>query len=119
MRKLLLGIFCTIPSVFASTPNIIEANKVSSYVDQHISVCGQVAQVKKGKTQTYLNIGEKYPNQKITFLIWDSDLEPFQEKFISLHKLNHQKICAKGKITQYKKQFQLAIFEPENLWLSK
>ncbi|WP_439241908.1 hypothetical protein [Lonepinella sp. BR2474] len=95
----------------------IETYKAGLYLNQETTVCGRAVEVTKGKKQTFINIDGKYPNQKITFLIWDSNLSEFLNKYSSLSTLTNERVCAKGKIIKYKKQFQIIVNETKNMWV--
>lgn len=96
---------------------IIEDYKAGFYTEQYKTVCGTIFELKFREKMTYLNLGGKYPKHKIAFVIWKEQLTEIQSKFGNLEKLNKQRICAKGKIKEYKGYLQLSIKNSESIWI--
>ncbi|WP_061038153.1 hypothetical protein [Vibrio coralliirubri] len=97
----------------------IEAYKAPFHVGETVMACGEVVQVSKGKKAHYLNLDNKYPNQTLTVLIWDNNLQGFKARFGELSQLEDQRVCARGKITEYKNSLQIQVSNPQFLRLMK
>lgn len=118
MKKSLASLMLLLSaSIQATEIDVVEDNKAVFYVNKSKMVCGKVHQVKKSKQQTYINLGGAYPHQNIAFLVWDSDLPPFKVKFGELDSLQQQRVCARGKIEDYKGKLQIIVKEPNFLRL--
>ncbi|GKW54107.1 hypothetical protein NCCP2140_31600 [Pseudoalteromonas sp. NCCP-2140] len=113
-----ISILTLLISAQAQEPKI-EAFKAPFHVGKSVMACGEVAQVSKGKKATYLNLDKEYPNQSLTILVWDSNLAPFEERFGNLKRLSGERICARGKISEYKNTLQIKVSNPQFLRLMK
>lgn len=113
--KIILVVFLSMPTAFASSS--INANKAPFHVNESLLVCGIVFEVRDLNKRMLINLGNKYPNQNITFLIWKSDLDMFNKKFGSLFLLENKKICGFGKIEEYKGHLQIIIKKEQYLRL--
>ena len=84
-------------------------------VDQHIGdsviVCGKVFSSRymsnAEKTPTFLNIGAKYPDQKLTVVIWGE----VRKQFPGMPEQDYynKEICITGKLELYKEKPQIVI----------
>lgn len=63
-------------------------------------VCGFVAEVKDFEGGTYLNIGNSYPNQEISIVVW---------KEHNLGNFLNSSVCTTGVIQQYKNSLQVNV----------
>ena len=87
----------------------IEAKESKPYFGQYVTACGTVVQVKKMSKMTYLNIDYRYPNQSLTLLVWDTNINTFNKKFGNLTSLVNKRVCAIGDITKYKGKLQIHV----------
>lgn len=80
--------------------------------------CGKVYGVKKVNKATYLNIDGIYPNQRITFVIWDrafsKDINP--ERYLK-ENFFHKNICVNGKHSEYNGKPQIEINNLSDIFL--
>lgn len=113
--KVILIFFILIPMAFASSS--INANKAPFHLNESLLVCGVALEIKKLNKRVIINLDDNYPNQNITFLIWDSDLNIFNNKFGSLFLLKNKRICGFGKIEEYKGHLQIIIKKEQYLRL--
>lgn len=97
----------------------IDSAKAAFYVGREAMVCGPVHEVTKFSKGTYLNIGSRHPRQHIAFLVWDSDLPRFKERFGSLAVFEGAQACARGVIESYKGALQMKVSNPQFLRLMK
>lgn len=87
----------------SSAQDTISANQARGHVGQFERVCGLVASThfashSKGHP-TFLNVGQPYPNEVFTVVIWDRD----REKFGSPEAIYENKnICVTGTIGLYR-----------------
>ena len=121
MRKALVIMLCGLGFSFGTGASElrIEAYKAPFHVGKTVMACGDVAQVSKGKKAHYLNLDKRYPNQSLTVLVWDNNLEAFEQRFGKLTKFKNQKVCARGKIIEYKNSLQIQVSNPQFLRLMK
>lgn len=97
----------------------VDSTKAAFYVGREAMVCGTVHEVTKFSKGTYLNIGARHPRQHITFLVWDSDLPKFNERFGSLAVFDGAQACARGTVESYKSALQMKVSNPQFLRLMK
>ena len=112
MRFIFIFFLLVTPSLFAQD-TVISVNEVRDYIGQEVTVQGKVEQVVhltsvRGKP-TYFNMGGKYPKQKLTLLLWDSD----EHKFIKGAQFYEGKtIKVIGLIETYRGKPQIVISDP-------
>lgn len=103
----------------AQAEKMIESSKAAFYVGQDRMVCGAVHEIKTFSKGTYISVGGKYPYQHITFLVWDKDVNKFNERFGSLSVFMGSNACARGAIESYKNTLQIKVSNPTFLRLIK
>ena len=102
----------------ASEPRI-EARRAAFHVGETVMACGTVIQVANNKKAHYINLHNRYPNQTLSILIWNNNLDGFEQKFGKLNRFENQQVCARGKITEYKNILQMQVSNPQFLRLMK
>ena len=85
----------------------IEPKDVKSYVGQKVKVCGELAQIKDFKKGIYLNIDNDFPNQSITFVVWESGIPKIEKEWGSFRGLRTKTVCATEKVSSYKGSFRI------------
>jgi hypothetical protein len=94
----------------------ISTDSVANYIGKTVKVCDKVygTHVSKGeKKVTSLNLGADYPSQKLTVVIFESDLSKFSYKPEIF--LKDKNVCVKGKVMTYKEKPQIIVNDPANL----
>lgn len=104
--------------VYADEPRI-EAYQSAFHVDKTVMACGKVVEVKMNAKLTYLNLDKPFPDQTLGLLIWEDKIPEFETKFGNLSTLQNQRVCARGKITEYKDSLQMKLTNPQFLRLMK
>lgn len=89
----------------------IDAKQASQHVGERAIVCGQVAQVKEFSKGYYLNLGNSYPHQDATVLVWSSNVD----KFDNLTSFEGNPICVDGMINTYKGVPQIEMKSPSQI----
>ena len=112
MRKVLLTL-CLIGSAAfsssAATKEMIDAANARVYLGNEVTVCGAVAEISDFSRGYYLNIGNSFPHQAITFVVWSNSVNNVRKKLGDFSDLIGTELCATGKITEYKNRLQLTI----------
>jgi DNA/RNA endonuclease YhcR with UshA esterase domain len=94
----------------------IKLEDVSEHTGDSVSVCGLVADMRyfeNSKNQpTFLNIGNTYPNQKLTVVIWGSVKTQFKEP---IENLKGKQICITGRIILFKERPEIVIENPDQI----
>ena len=81
----------------------IPAKDAYKYVGESVEVCGKVVEIfRHNNGHVFLNIDGRYPNQKISFVIWNK----YTKNFRGL-RLKNKKICVKGLIREYRGRLQI------------
>ncbi len=58
---------------------------------------------------TFLNIGENYPNQKLTVVIWGETRKQFTG---NIEDMKDKEICITGRIILFKERPEIIIYTP-------
>ena len=105
------------PKTIEAKYKVISVAKAKKNIGKYRTVVGRVSGTKyanrsNGKP-TFLNIGGKYPKQKMTVVIWGDDLWRFSFK---PHKRYRQKkIAVSGKIVKYGGKPQIKVTSPSQI----
>ena len=94
----------------------LTAEETSKHGDENGTVCGLVASAHfanrtKGQP-TFLNLGEPYPDQVFTAVIWGSDRSKFGSPETSL---NGKQICVTGRIQLYRSKPEMVVHDTNQL----
>lgn len=123
MKKIIFTltfVYCLISSVFAANAiPTIDSSKAAFFVGQEVMVCGHVSEIKPFNKGTYINVGPKFPNQHLTFVIWDSVEQDVKKRFGGLYVFLGNQACALGTIETYKNKLQIKVTNPQFLRLMK
>ena len=74
----------------------ISIGQAQTFVGQQKTVCGEVVQTVTRKGYTYVNFGDRYPNQTFHLFITNP------KRYNNLGSLTNRTVCASGKIELYK-----------------
>lgn len=94
----------------------ITARQAKDHIGEVQTVCGKVVSARwashsKGEP-TFLNLDEPYPHQIFTILIWGKDRPKFGAPEA---KYNGKSVCVTGKITEYRREPEMAATEPAQI----
>lgn len=118
IKQVLAGfVFLSLASTVIASP--IPSAKAAFHVGEDVMVCGDVKDVKILKMRTVMNLGKKYPHEDLSILIWDTDAEPFRNKFGDLRKFYGKRVCVQGTIETYRDHLQIKATNPTLLRLMK
>ena len=108
---LIVTLFLSTVSIHAKAQAKITAAEASKHVGDSVIVCdkayGGIYLDKSKDGFTFINIGAKYPDQKLTLVIKGDVRKTFS--FVPEKVLSDKNICVKGKITEYKGKPQIMI----------
>ena len=100
----------------ANAQTTIKLEEAGQHIGDSVTVCGLVADMRyfeNSKNQpTFLNIGESFPNQKLTVVIWGSVKAGFKEP---VEILKGKQICITGRIILFKERPEIVIENPEQI----
>lgn len=119
MKILIAFLFSLFSYTLCHAEEKIEAFKSAFYVDKTVMACGQLVQIKDMNGRYYLNLDKNYPNQSLTLLLWNKDYHWFESKFGNMNNLIGYRLCARGKIEEYKNNLQMHLTNPQYLRLIK
>jgi len=118
MKNIGVVLFSVMITGICCAQTSIKLDDVSKHTGDSVSICGLVADLRyfeNAKNQpTLLNIGEVYPNQKLTVVIYGDVRKAFAT---AVEDLNHKQICITGTITLFKERPQIIIAQPEQIKL--
>jgi DNA/RNA endonuclease YhcR with UshA esterase domain len=115
MKPLVFIVFCLLcVSVKAQTS--IKLDEVSKHIGDSVTVCGKVSDMRyfenSNKQPTFLNMGDKYPNQQLTVVIWGETRKLFAGK---VDDMKGKDICITGRIILYKEKPEIVIEKTEQI----
>jgi DNA/RNA endonuclease YhcR with UshA esterase domain len=89
--------------------NEISAKEAVFKIGQPVVACAEVKEVTSFSKGTYLNFDDKYPNQSLTIVIWDSRKQKIVSKLGRLDELIGLELCISGKVTEYRGRHQIIL----------
>jgi hypothetical protein len=87
--------------------NYIYSNQALSHIGQSVTVCGYVAQIVPSQGKTYINLGNRYPQQELGIIIWDNNMEQVKKVL----DYGGKTLCVYGEVTTYKNLPQIELSE--------
>lgn len=99
------------PTQVITPSDSIRSSDTYKFIGEKKTICGTVAQVKDFSRGIYLNLGAAYPNQDASIVVWDDNINNFD----NLHYYEGSEICVNGSITEYKNTPQIALSSPSQL----
>ena len=72
--------------------------------------------IRTENTPTFLNIGAKYPDQKLTIVIWGDIRKKLQGNPEEVFK--NKEVCVIGRLETYKDKPQIVIQKPDQISIS-
>ena len=94
----------------------IKLDEISKHIGDSVTVCGIVADMRyferSRNKPTFLNIGDKYPKQQLTVVIWENVRLLFSSK---IDDLKDKQICITGRIIMYKDKPEIVIDSPSQI----
>ena len=99
-------------STVKSNISQIDAKQAAQHIGEQTIVCGDVAQVKEFSKGYYLNLGNTFPHQDATVLVWSSNVD----KFDDLSSFEGNSICVKGMINTHKGVPQIEMRSPSQIY---
>mgnify|MGYP006198258059 FL=1 len=97
----------------------IYSGKAAFHVGEAVMACGKVSEVRPFNKGYYLNLGDTYPKQHLSLLVWQNKTPAFTERFGALQVFTGKEVCARGTITEYHGQLQMVMTNPQFLRLMK
>jgi len=98
----------------------INLDEVGKHNGDSVKVCGHIYDtyyaVRTENTPTFLNMGAKYPDQKLTVVIWGDIRKKFEGNPEEVFK--NKKVCVVGKLETYKDQPQIVIQKTDQISIS-
>jgi ribosomal protein L31 len=112
MKKIISSTFVlsTLFSYSAFAQLKIESNNAPFYEGKNVIACGELKQVTRFKRGLYLNLDANYPRQSLTLVVWEDDLSDFNNRYGAPEKLINDRVCGKGKVTDYKGRSQISLY---------
>lgn len=117
MRKHLNILFLFFIASVTHAATTISSKEVPFHQGENIVACGVLEEVSHFKKGVYLNMDAAYPNQSMTFVVWEGDLAEFNQKFGNLNELIGQNICGSGVVKEYKGRSQIHLYNAFSLKL--
>jgi hypothetical protein len=113
----LLGLVLSAGVVASAQVRTIPAADAAKHVGDSVTICDKVYSARwleNAKNQpTFLNLGETYPNQLLTVVIWEDVRKSLGYK--PEEKLMDKKVCVTGKIEEFRGKPQIVLHQPAQL----
>jgi micrococcal nuclease len=113
----LLGLGLSAGIMASAQVRTIPAADAAKHVGDSVTVCDKVYSARwleNAKNQpTFLNLGEAYPNQLLTVVIWENVRKSFGYK--PEEKLMDKKVCVTGKIEEFRGKPQIVLHQAAQL----
>lgn len=95
----------------------ISLDEVKQHMGDSVQVCGKVSSTRflesANGTPTLINLGQPYPNEKLTLVIYGENRAKFNEKPELAWK--EKTICVTGKIVEYRGKPQIVVIAAEQV----
>ncbi len=116
MKPLLFALFSIFCVAGVKAQTNIKLEEVGKHIGDSVTVCGKVSGMRyfenSSKQPTFLNIGDNYPNQQLTVVIWGETRKLFAGK---IEEIKGKNICITGRIILYKEKPEIVIERPEQI----
>jgi DNA/RNA endonuclease YhcR with UshA esterase domain len=113
MRRIFITIFTLFITGLVNGQTTIKLEEISQHIGDSVIVCGKVEDIRYFETSknqpTLLNIGDKFPKQLLTVVIWGNVRAEFKNK---PEEMQDKQVCVTGRITLYKEKPQIIIDNP-------
>jgi hypothetical protein len=117
MKKIVLFLAAYLLSITAFAQLAIKPEDAAKHIGEKVTVCGKIYSGKflenAKKQPTFLNMGDKYPNQPLTIVIW-GDLRS-KMNYKPEERYADQQVCVTGVIVLYKEKAQIEVIEEAQL----
>ena len=91
----------------------IDAKDALQYVGKKVTACARVYAIRASDKITQINVGDKFPNNPLTIVIFAKSYQNFKTKPEEMYK--DKNICVKGKIETYQGKAQIVVEQPEDI----
>ena len=98
---------------FSSAQQKISDADVMKHINKEVVYCNKVYGNYVSKKVVLLNLGAKYPDQKLTVAIFQSDWKKFSYKPAEF--LKDKTICVSGKLIMYKDKPEIIVNHPKQI----
>jgi hypothetical protein len=117
MKKVFILIAVWLFSATAFGQLVITPEDAAKHVGEKVTVCGKIYGGKflenAKKQPTLLNMGDKFPNQLLSIVIW-GDLRA-KLSYKPEERYTNQQICVTGTITLFKEKVQIEVTEESQM----
>jgi DNA/RNA endonuclease YhcR with UshA esterase domain len=116
MKPIVILLISILSTVAVQAQSNIKLDEVSKHIGDSVTVCGKVSDVRffenSNRQPTFLNIGDKYPNQQLTLVVWGETRKLFTDK---PEDMKGKDICITGRIILYKEKPEIVIEKPAQI----
>lgn len=79
------------------------------HTGKSVVACGLIKEIVPFKSGVYLNMDKHHPHQSLTLVVWDDDLNEFENRHGELNKLINSRACASGRVKMYRGRSQISL----------
>ncbi len=97
----------------AEYTNGVAINDVAKYIGKKVTICARIYGIRSTEKITQINLGDKFPNNPLTVVIFASSYKNFKGSLEDLFK--DKNVCVKGKVEQYKGKTQIIVEQPADI----
>lgn len=95
-------------SVSAET-KIISPSDAKNFIGKEVKVCGEYVYLKEFSKGIYMSLDDKFPNESMTLILWDSILPKIENKWGELPTFKNKQVCGTGNLSNYKGHYRISI----------
>lgn len=100
-------------SVTSGYKNGIDVNDAMKHLGKKVTVCSKVFGIRATDKITQINLGQKFPNNPLTIVIFASSYKNFKTPPAELY--TDKNLCVQGKVEEYKGKAQIIVDKPEDI----
>lgn len=93
--------------------NGIDISEVKNNLGKEVTVCSKVYSLRSTEKITQINLGDKFPNNLLTMIIFGGNYAKFKSNPAELFA--NKNICVTGKIEEYKGKLQIIVENPGDI----
>lgn len=121
MNRSLLSLALLLMAATAFSQTSLPAKDAAKHIGEKVTICDKVfggRYFENGKDQpTLLNMGDAYPNNPFTFVIYGDDRKKFSYK--PEEYLVDRQVCVTGEVKDYRGKPQIVVSDTTQLMIKK